>query len=374
MAEFHDPFDPDAATVRLSINLKALAANWQTMRDLSGNAECGAAVKADAYGIGIGRAGPALYAAGCRHFFVADANEGAQLRRLLSDARIYVLSGAFPGTMAQLTRYNLTPVLCSQEQIRFWRDQAGETAAALQIDTGMSRMGVTHDEARDIGADISWTPDLVMSHFACADAPKHPLNQLQISQFTGLRGLFPRSRASLANSAGIYLGHSALFDLTRPGIALYGGEAVNDVPNSMQTVVTAHARILMNRTSQAGQTVSYGATHTFARSTRLAICGVGYADGYLRSGSGSGVPLRDSITDGATGAIAGHKIPLIGRVTMDLVMFDVTDLPDDKAVAGDWIELFGPNIALDDAARSAGTIGYELLTSLGQRYARAYSV
>jgi len=374
MPEFTDQFASDAATVRLNVNLQALATNWRTMRELSGNAECGAAVKADAYGIGVDHAGPALFAAGCRSFFVADANEGAELRHLLADARIYVLSGAFPGAMAQLTTNNLIPVLCSQEQIRLWRDQAGETAAALQIDTGMNRMGISPKEAHDMAAGSSWTPVLVMSHFACADAPDHPLNSQQIELFTRLRSLFPDSHASLANSAGIHFGQPAQFDLTRPGIALYGGEAVNDIPNPMQPVVSAQARILMNRTCEAGQTISYGATHTFTRTTRLAVCGVGYADGYLRSGSGSGVPLRDNIPKGVFGAIAGHKVPLLGRVTMDLVMFDVTDLPDEMAVADDWIELFGTEIALDDAARAAGTIGYELLTSLGRRYARTYSV
>ena len=170
MPEFSDQFDPDAATVRLSVDLQALVSNWQAMRQLSGDAECGAAVKADAYGTGMKRVGPALYAAECRSFFVADANEGAQLRHLLSDAQIYVLNGAFPGAMAQLTRNNLIPVLSSPEHIQCWRDQSGQTTAALQIDTGMNRMGVTADEARDIAADSSWMPELVMSHFACADA------------------------------------------------------------------------------------------------------------------------------------------------------------------------------------------------------------
>lgn len=369
-----DLYDGNAATARLTINLKALAANWQIMRDLSQGVQCGAAVKADAYGTGISKVGPALYSAGCRDFFVADANEGAQLRRLLPDAKIYVLNGAFPGAMAQITRNKLIPILNSNEQVRYWRDQTDGSVAVLHIDTGMSRMGVTPDEARNIAAGSTWTPELVMSHFACADAPDHPLNQQQINQFAELRSLFPNSRASLANSAGIHLGTPAHFDLTRPGIALYGGQAVNDVANPMQPVVTAEARIMTNRTCTAGQSVSYGATHRFTRQTRLAVCGIGYADGFLRSGSGSGVPLRKEIAQGATGAINGYRVPLVGRVTMDLVMFDVTDLPDDTALAGEWIELFGPTIPIDEAAQAAGTVGYELLTSLGRRYARSYSV
>ncbi|MAY61946.1 MAG: alanine racemase [Rhizobiales bacterium] len=364
--------DGAAATTRLTIDLSAIADNWRKMRDLSGEALCGAAVKGNAYGAGMDEAAPALAAAGCKTFFVADAGEGARLRSLLPEAEIFVLNGAFDDAVPVLVSHNLTPVLNSLDQIEVWR-QAGETRpAALHIDTGMNRLGITPEQAVEIAENGSFGPTLIMSHFACADSPSHPLNARQIERFAEVRGRFPEARASLANSAGIHLGKNARFDLSRPGIALYGGECVNGAPNPMRPVARAEARILTNRTASAGETVSYGATVTLQRETRIAICGVGYADGYHRSSSGSGVPLRQAIPNGAMGAIDGHKLPLLGRVTMDLVMFDVTDLPAALGVPGQWMELFGEAIALDDAARAAGTIGYELLTSLGSRYARRY--
>jgi alanine racemase len=364
--------DPAAATARLTIDLSAIAQNWRQMRDRSGGADCGAAVKGNAYGTGMDRAAPVLAAAGCRHFFVADANEGAALRKLLPEAEIFVLGGAFDGAVPVLLAHRLTPVLNSLEQVALWRQAGADRPAALHVDTGMNRLGITPAQAVEIARDKMFRPTLVMSHFACADSPTHPLNARQIETFGEVRQLFPDDRASLANSAGIHLGDAARFDLTRPGIALYGGECVNGAPNPMAPVAKAEARILTNRVAHAGETVSYGATVTLSRQTRIAICGIGYADGYHRSSSGSGVPLRQAVPQGGIGAIEGHKVPLLGRVTMDLLMFDVTDLPDDMGRPGQWIELFGETIALDDAARAAGTIGYELLTSLGHRYARSY--
>lgn len=364
--------DDAAATTRLTIDLSAIADNWRRMRDLSGDALCGAAIKGNAYGTGMDEAAPALAAAGCKTFFVADANEGARLRGLLPEAEIFVLNGAFDAAIPLLVENDLTPVLNSPDQIEDWHQAGTGRAAALHIDTGMNRLGITPQRAIEIAQNGDFSPTLIMSHFACADSPSHPLNTRQISRFAEVRGHFPEARASLANSAGIHLGENARFDLTRPGIALYGGECVNGTPNPMRPVATAEARILTNRTANAGETVSYGAAVTLERETRIAICGIGYADGYHRSSSGAGVPLRQAVPNGAMGAIDGRKVPLLGRVTMDLVMFDITDLPETLGVPGQWIELFGETIALDDAARAAGTIGYELLTSLGSRYARSY--
>lgn len=373
------PYAPDvvppetgAATARLTIDLNAVEANWRTMKALSGDTECGAAVKADAYGTGMAAVAPRLAEAGCRHFFVADANEGAALRALLPEANIYVLNGAFDGALGTLVSHRLVPVLNALEQLRAWRQAGDGRPAALHIDTGMNRLGLTPEEAAAVAAEKPISPVLVMSHFACADSPDHPLNARQIESFAAVRRLFPESAASLANSAGIHLGAPARFDLTRPGIALYGGEAVNGRPNPMRPVATAESRILMTRQVAAGETVSYGAAHRLARDSRIAVCGIGYADGYHRALSGAGVPLRKAVPAGAEAAIAGHRVPLLGRVTMDLVMFDVTDLPDDLGRAGDWVELFGPTVPLDETAHAAGTIGYELLTSLGRRYVRSY--
>lgn len=361
-----------AGTTRLSVNLGALAANWRKMRDLSGSARCGAAVKADAYGTGAEMAAPKLAREGCRDFFVADANEGAQLRPVLPDSRIYVLNGVFEGSLAQTLAHDLVPIINSPEQAAFWCSNAGGRPYALHIDTGMNRMGLTPEQAVAHSQSRAPSPCLVMSHFACADDPGHPLNAQQIKLFEETRASFAGIEASLANSGGIFLGSTVHHDLTRPGIALYGGEPASDVPNRMHTVVTAETRVLLVRHAKAGESVSYGAAHVLARDSRIAVCGVGYADGFHRSASGAGVPLRSAVPQGACGAINGVRIPVVGKITMDLTMFDVTDLPDGAVTAGDWIELLGPAITLEQAANAAGTISYELLTSLGRRHARSY--
>ncbi|WP_245307886.1 alanine racemase [Hoeflea sp. IMCC20628] len=361
-----------AATTRLSVDLTALAENWRKMRDLSGSARCGAAVKANGYGTGADRVAPRLAREGCRDFFVADANEGAGLRPLLPDARIYVLNGVFEGSFAQTLAHDLIPIINSPEQAAFWLENAGTRDYALHIDTGMNRLGLTPEQAAAHSQGSAPSPCLVMSHFACADDPAHPLNARQIKLFDGIRSCFPGIEASLANSGGIFLGAAVHHDLTRPGIALYGGEPVSGVANRLRTVVTAETRVLVIREAKAGETVSYGGAHSCTRDSRIAVCGIGYADGFHRSASGSGVPLRSAVPQGACGAINGVRIPVIGKITMDLTMFDVTDLPDGAINPGDWIELLGPTIPLEEAADAAGTISYELLTSLGRRYARSY--
>jgi alanine racemase len=364
--------DPGAATTRLTIDLGALAANWQTLRELSGSARCGAAVKADGYGIGAVEAASRLARQGCRDFFVADANEGASLRPHLQDARIHVLNGVFEGSFAQILAHDLVPVVNSPAQAAFWTGNADGRPYALHVDTGMNRLGLTPEQAARHAQGDAPAPALLMSHFACADEPDHPLNARQIKVFEALRACFPGVEASLANSAGIHLGRPAHHDLTRPGIALYGGNPVAAARPKMQPVVTAEARVLQIRQARAGQPVSYGAAHILSRDSRIAVCGIGYADGFLRSGSGAGVALRSATPDGARGAIDGKCVPVIGKITMDLTMFDISDLPEDAVAAGSWIELFGPTIPLEQAAGAAGTISYEMLTSLGQRYARHY--
>ncbi|WP_291002577.1 alanine racemase [Hoeflea sp.] len=366
------PHPDSASTVRLTVDLGALADNWRTMRDLSGSARCGAAVKADGYGTGADQAAPRLLREGCRDFFVADATEGARLRPALPGARIYVLNGVFEGSFAQTLSHDMIPVINSTEQAAFWLAHAASRPYALQVDTGMNRLGLTPEQAVAHSQSDAPQPCLVMSHFACADDPDHPLNAGQIKTFQGLADCFPDIEASLANSGGIHLGARAHHQLTRPGIALYGGEAVNGVANRMLPVVTAEARVLVLRHAQAGQSVSYGAAHRLTRDSRIAVCGVGYADGFHRSGSGAGVPLRASVAEGAMGAINGVRVPVLGKITMDLTMFDVTDLPEGSVQAGDWIELMGPTIDVEEAATAAGTISYEMLTSLGRRYERHY--
>ena len=355
---------------RLTIDLGALAKNWLTLASLAKSAETAAVVKADAYGIGIEPAVRLLAAVGCRTFFVATTAEGEEVRRLAPNATIYLFDGLVPGSGPRLVDAGLRPVLGSPEEIAEWTatPKAGPNAeAAIQIDTGMSRHGLAPDEARALASDSTLLaaiqPALVMSHLACADDPAHPMNRRQRDEFAELTALFPGTTASLANSAGIMLGHDYQFALTRPGIALYGARALIGEP-ALEPVVTAEALVLRVRNAPAGSTVGYGAAQRLSRASRLAVLAVGYADGYLRA-AGS--------TDHRTGAevaVRGKRAPLVGRVSMDLMVADVTDIPTVKR--SDWAELFGPTIMLDDVADRAGTIGYELLTDLGRRYERRY--
>ncbi len=368
-----------AASNRLTIDLAALADNWRKMDRLSGKAPAAAVLKADAYGIGIEPAAETLYAAGARDFFVANAEEGADLRPFVPDGRIYILAGMWPGNEQLFFDNDLVPIINSEEQLSLFMSaisQHGDHPCALHVDTGMNRLGLTVEEALALANDpvrpASFSPVLVMSHLACADDPSHPLNRRQLDAFRTVTQAFEGVTASLANSAGVHLGPEFHFDLTRPGIATYGGEAVNGMANPMKPVVTAEARIIQVRRVRSGETASYGASAQFSRDSRVAIVAVGYADGYHRSVSGGGVTLRQATPSGAFGFLHGHKVPHLGRVTMDISLFDVTDLPENAVRAGDYIELFGKNIAVDDVARAGGTIGYEMLTSLGHRYERAY--
>ncbi|TWF56831.1 alanine racemase [Neorhizobium alkalisoli] len=375
--EIIDEFD--IAPARLTIDLGALADNWREMAKRSGKARTAAVVKADAYGLGLEDCGVAFYEAGARDFFVAVVQEGMTLRNYAPDARIYVLSGIWPGQEKLFFENDLVPVLVSEEQLAFWMSvtaEFGEHPCALHIDTGFNRLGIPLEDAiafaDDVSRPASFSPVLVLSHLHSGDTPSSELNRRQLESFQRVAAAFEGVPASLAASSGTFLGAEYHFDLTRPGIAVYGGEAVGGVKNPMRPVAKAEARIIQIRDARKGETVSYGGTTTLSRDSRLAIVSAGYADGYLRSLSGSGVPLRGAVPEGAFGFIAGHRVPVVGRVTMDLTIFDVTDVPASKIQAGDYVELFGPNMPLDEVARAGGTIGYELLTSLGLRYERRY--
>ncbi|MGH6861252.1 MAG: alanine racemase [Phyllobacterium sp.] len=369
--------DPRLAGGRLTIDLDALAANWRLLAEKSHPARAAAVVKADAYGLGIVHVVPVLWQAGCRTFFVALAEEGLRVKAVAPDAQVFVLNGFFADAFPVYEQSDLIPVLGSLHEVAAWRrlnaDRAEKLAYALHVDTGMNRLGLAVDEAGYFAVDAAGDrPVLLITHLAAADEQSHQLNRRQFESFQKLRADFAGIESSIANSPGIFHALSAGYELTRPGIAMYGGEPLFGVANPMRSVVTLEARIVQIRKGLKGETAGYGATATLGRDTRIAICSVGYADGYLRSSSGSGVPLRAAVAAGGAGFIAGKKVPVIGRVTMDLTCFDVTDIGESDIEAGDHIELFGPNIALDDAARAAGTIGYELLTSLGNRYHRRY--
>lgn len=375
-----DGVDARLAGGRLTIDLDALVTNWKALERLSAPAKTGAVVKSDAYGCGLAHIVPALANAGCDRFFVALTQEGVLAKRLAPSAEVFVLNGLFSQSVATVAEAGLIPVLSSVEEIavwaEYWQLRGGRRPCALHVDTGMNRMGLSVDEALEFAADPARrdtiTPILIISHLACADEPAHPLNRQQVDRFNTVVPHFPGVEASMANSAGVFLGPECHFDLTRPGIALYGGEAVIDAPNPMRPVVRCETRIAQLRRVPGGETISYGASQTLLRDTLVATCSIGYSDGYHRSLSGSGVELRKLSNPAAFGYAGGKRVPVLGRVTMDLVMFDVTDLSDGAVQTGDHIELFGANIALDDVARAAGTIGYELLTGLGQRYHRRY--
>jgi alanine racemase len=292
------------------------------------------------------------------------------VRPVVPDAAVYVLAGLLPGTAGLLAAADLRPVLGSWPEIEGWaafRPGGRKPPAAIHVDTGMNRLGLSLNEALHLARQAKLLdairPCLVMSHLACADLPDHPRNAEQAALFAEVRALFPGIPASLANSAGIHLGPDYRFDLVRPGIALYGGAYAATHP-PLEPVVTAEARILQLRDADAGETVGYGAAETLRRPTRLAIVAAGYADGYHRlAGTSDQRP-------GARASVRGRSVPLVGRVSMDLLALDVTGIPG--VSPGDWVELIGPNAPLEEVAAAAGTIGYELLTALGRRYARRY--
>lgn len=359
---------------RLTIDLVALVENWRFLAARAGAAECAAAVKGDGYGTGLEQAVTALSAAGCRTFFVALPEEGVRARAIAPQATIHVLNGLFEEAVELYLAHGLIPVLGSLAELRLWADAAlkrgTKLPATLHVDTGMNRMGLRVEEALGLAAapgplsaiDLK----LVISHLACADAPDHALTALQLERFRRVAAAFPGVRKSLANSAGILTGPEFHFDLVRPGIALYGGRALAGRPNPMRTVVTLEGRIMLVRMVPKGETVGYGAAETCTRDSRIAILSIGYADGFHRAAGGT-----DAVP-GARAAIDGRPVRLFGRISMDLLALDVTDLPDGLGERGQWVELFGPRIPVDEVAAHAGTIGYELLTGLGRRYGRRY--
>ena len=354
----------------LTIDLSALVANWRSMRERAAPADCAAVVKADAYGCGIEKVVPALTQAGCASFFVAKLSE-ARRARVVTDGAIYVLNGLMPGTAPVYAEMNLRPVIGSPAELEEWnafRAASGWRGhAALHIDTGMSRLGFPFEEAGQLASGL--TKDhgiaLLMSHFACSEE-EHPLNAIQITRFAEVRRRFPGIAGSLANSSGVFLGPEAHHDLVRPGVALYGANPRPGKPNPMRAVVTLRARVVQTRDVPAGATVGYSATWAAQRASRLAVASVGYADGFLRAASASDARA------GADVVVSGQRCPLAGRVSMDLIVIDVTDLPQGAVKRGDLVTLLGEGIGVDDLADRAGTIGYEVLTSLGRRYRRVY--
>lgn len=358
-----------SATAVLTVDLAAIVANWGLVAARASGAEAAAVVKADAYGLGAGQVAPALYAAGCRSFFVATIDEGIALRPALPEGRVFVLCGPLPGAEGDLARHHLTPVLNSLDQIASWSALGrtlGGLDAALHIDTGMSRLGLERPELERLAAEPGLLdgirPVLVMSHMACADDDTHPKNAEQLAAFRRLEALLPAGcPRSLAASSTVFLGPDYHFGLVRPGAALYGVNPQPGRPNPLAPVARLSAKILQVRDVDTPMTVGYGATHRVPGKGRIATVAAGYADGLFRSLGNRGY-----------GIIGGARVPVVGRISMDLTTFDVGGVPADIARPGAVIDLLSPDHGVDELAAEAGTIGYEVLTALGRRYARVY--
>jgi alanine racemase len=366
------PLEAEAGGI-LTIDLDAIAANWRELAGRAAPSQCTAVIKADAYGCGIEPVARALAGAGCSTFFVAHLTEARRTRAAAPDAAIYVLNGLLPGTAPAYPEANLRPILCSLDELAEWQSftaaDGWQGGAALHVDTGMNRLGLRPQEAIAL-AERTNRPlagiDLLMSHFACSEEPAHPLNAKQMGIFREIRDLFPEMSASLANSSGIFLGPDAQHDLVRPGVALYGANPTPGHVNPMRPVVYLEGRVIQVRKVPAGETVGYSATWTARRPTRLAVVSIGYADGFLRAASAT------DTHPGADAIVAGIRCPIAGRVSMDLIALDVTRLPAQAVRRGDLVTLLGDDITVDDLAAHAGTIPYEVLTSLGHRYRRVY--
>jgi alanine racemase len=359
----------DCAGGVLEIDLAGIVANWRLLSHLVAPGGCAAVVKADAYGLGAPAVAAALAAAGCRRFFVATLDEALALHAALPErCEIAVLNGPAPGAAAEFAAHRVVPVLNDPGQIAEWQRVAtnqGPLPALLHVDTGMARLGLTMREFERLADDlhrpgvIRWRA--LISHLACADEPGHPLNLQQRARFVAARCRLGEIPASLAASSGIFLGREFHFDFVRPGAALYGVNPQAGVANPMRQIVRLNARILQIREVDAGQPVGYGAAHVMAAAGRLATVAVGYADGWLRSLSHRG-----------SGRIGGVRVPLLGRVSMDLAIFDVSAIDPAQLRPGSFIELLGEDYGVDAAAADGGTIGYEILTALGRRYHRIY--
>jgi alanine racemase len=365
---------PLSARAVLTVDLTALRANWARLNEASGRAECAGVIKADAYGLGLGPIARALTSEGCKTFFVATVDEGRAARNVQPGATIYVLDGLLPGAEAHYSGFDLRPVLSSFAEVRDWaaysRARGRRLPAAIHIDTGINRQGMPEHEVRELAGEPDllgcFETTLVMSHLACADEPASPMNERQRQQFNLLRALLPPAPASLSNSGGLFLGPAYHFDVVRPGIALYGGRAHEGGPNPMRTVVRLAAKILQVHTVPVGSTVGYGATFRVQRTSRIATVACGYADGFLRALS---VATGEA---GPVGFIGDFPVPVVGRVSMDFITVDVTDVPEDLARRGGWVEVMGDRVTVDDLTDRAGTIGYELLSRLGPRVYRLY--
>jgi alanine racemase len=358
----------DSASGYLTIDLAALRDNYKSLSARAPSAQMAAVVKADAYGLGAERVAPEFYMAGCRLFFVAHLSEAVSIKAILpNDAEIYVLNGLQPGTEHYCHSLGIRPVLNSLDQIQNWVTCAGSAGkAAIQIDSGMSRLGLSTSELKAIEADPTILGNLeiafIMSHLACADDHQHPQNRAQLAHFRQASALFGDVPHCFSNSGGLFLGHEFHHQVIRPGIALYGDAPTDESPSPVQPVVRLDVAVIQTREVPAGALVGYSGTFVAPKAMRLATIAAGYADGLPRTLSNRGAAWFN-----------GKKLPFVGRVSMDSIILDVSDLAENELKLGDLVEVIGENQTLKDVADAAGTISYEILTSLGRRYQRSYT-
>ena len=361
---------PPGRTAQLTVRLNTLAANHREIRHRAAGSAVAPVVKADAYRMGMVPVAEVLAGEGADTFFVARLEEGIALRHVLPDARIFVFDGVLPDTAEGLIAHRLTPVLNCAQEIAEWsaaaRARKTVIDAAMQIDTGMNRSGLSQSEVADLAANPSRALsginlNLILSHLACADEPKNARNKQQRERFRAALASLPSAPASLAASAGIELGQDYLFDMVRPGMALYGGKPIPSRVNPYKTVVLLTSQVLQLRHLDPGETVGYGATFVAKRPTVVAIVALGYADGLIRASGAKG-----------KAALGRVLVPFAGRISMDLLALDVTDVPEHARRRGAPVEFLGDTITIDDAARAAGTITHEVLTAISPRTRRVY--
>lgn len=360
-----------AISPKLTIDLNAIQNNYRLLDSKSAaSCETAASVKASAYGLGANRVVPALYDAGARSFFIATLEEGIELRQILPDARLFILNGFSEKDGATYLAHNLIPVLNDLSEIKSYqslaRNQNQKLSCLIHFDTGMSRLGLDRKDTQNLIEDKSVMDGLdllyVMTHFASAEEQDNPLNEKQKQRFDDIAKHFPNAKKSLSNSGGIFLGQEYHNDLARAGIALYGGAPVDGKPNPMNAVVTLNAPILQIRNVKKGDGIGYNSTYKFEQDGHAAVLGLGYADGLLRS-----------LSNSANLYWNGKPLPIRGRISMDLTICDITHLAEnDRPTKSDMIEIIGKNQTIDQIAKSAGTISYEILTALGNRYNRNY--
>ncbi len=351
--------------MRITIDLTALAANYAQLAARAANAEVAAVVKANAYGLGIAPVAARLLAAGCHTFFVSTLAEGIELRALQRASKIFVLNEMPSNSLPMFMRHELLPVLNTFADVDTWGREAAGAPAAVQIDTGMTRAGLSAAEFHALTQDTALRSRLnvvlLLSHLACADQPGRAMNDAQLERLERMRRAWPATAWSLANSAGIFLGSRVHGNLVRPGIALYGGRPFATGPNPMAEVVRVEGQVLQIREVREQVSVGYGATRQVSPPARVATVDVGYADGYPRALGACGYAVR-----------AGQRAPLLGRVSMDLLTLEVSGLSARQLAVGDYVELIGGGAPLEEVAALAGTVNYELLTSLSRRAHRIY--